>query len=112
MTRLSPEGTSPHGARGWYPEQRLTREEGTSPPLSPFTFLLNHLFLSALQGMTANAAFASFQENSVGRIVKGLRADLTILSQDIMTVPQEEILGSKVVATLLDGRVVYGGLNI
>lgn len=62
--------------------------------------------------MTANAAFASFQEERVGRIVKGLRADLTILSRDIMTIPSEEILGSQVVATLLDGRVMYGGLAV
>jgi predicted amidohydrolase YtcJ len=27
ITRLSPEGTSPHGSDGWFPEQRLTREE-------------------------------------------------------------------------------------
>ncbi|KAF8598486.1 hypothetical protein BDV93DRAFT_451112 [Ceratobasidium sp. AG-I] len=93
VTRLSPEGDSPHGPGGWYPEQRLTREE-------------------ALLGMTANAAFASFQEDRVGRIVKGLRADLTILTRDIMTVSQEDILGSKVVATILDGRVVYGSLEV
>ena len=73
--------------------------------------LTNHILISALRGMTANAAFASFQEERVGRIVKGLRADLTILSRDIMTVPQEKILGSEVVATLLDGRVAYGSLG-
>ncbi|KAG9080018.1 hypothetical protein FRC06_007172, partial [Ceratobasidium sp. 370] len=93
VTRLSPEGTSPHGSGGWYPEQRMTRAE-------------------ALRGMTANAAYASFQENKVGRIAKGLRADLTVLSRDIMTVPESEILGAEVVTTMLDGRVVFGGLNI
>jgi predicted amidohydrolase YtcJ len=62
--------------------------------------------------MTANAAYASFQEDKVGRIAKGLRADLTVLSRDIMTVPESEILGAEVVATLLDGRAVFGGLNI
>ncbi|KAG9105240.1 hypothetical protein FRC07_009463 [Ceratobasidium sp. 392] len=93
VTRLSPDGTSPHGPGGWYPEQRMTR-------------------LEALRGMTANAAYASFQEHKVGRIAKSLRADLTVLSRDIMTVRDSEILGAEVVATMLDGRVVFGGLSI
>ncbi|KAG9121846.1 hypothetical protein FRC07_002027 [Ceratobasidium sp. 392] len=93
VTRLSPDGTSPHGPGGWYPEQRMTR-------------------LEALRGMTANAAYASFQEQKVGRIARGLRADLTMLSRDIMTVLDSEILGAEVVATMLDGRIVFGGLSI
>ncbi|KAG8720321.1 hypothetical protein FRC09_009764 [Ceratobasidium sp. 395] len=93
VTRLSPDGTSPHGSGGWYPEQRMTRSE-------------------ALRGMTTNAAYASFQEHKVGRIAKGLRADLTVLSRDIMTILDSEILGTEVVATMLDGRAVFGGLNI
>lgn len=62
--------------------------------------------------MTSHAAYASFQEHKVGRIAKGLRADVTILSQDIMTVRADEILGTGVVATLIDGRVVYGKLQL
>ncbi|CAE6462601.1 unnamed protein product [Rhizoctonia solani] len=93
VTRLAPDGTSPHGPGGWYPEQRMTRHE-------------------ALRGMTLHAAYASFQEHKVGRIVKGLRADVTVLSQDIMTVRVDEILGTGVVATIIDGRVVYGGLKL
>ncbi|CAE6470089.1 unnamed protein product [Rhizoctonia solani] len=93
VTRLAPDGTSPHGPGGWYPEQRMTRHE-------------------ALRGMTSNAAFASFQEHKVGRIAKGLRADVTILSRDIMTVRTDEILSSGVVATVIDGRVVYGKLKL
>ncbi|KAH7337232.1 amidohydrolase family-domain-containing protein [Rhizoctonia solani] len=93
VTRLAPDGTSPHGPGGWYPEQRMTRHE-------------------ALRGMTSQAAYASFQEHKVGRIDKGLRADVTILSKDIMTVRADEILGTGVVATLIDGRVVYGQLKL
>ncbi|KAJ1303097.1 hypothetical protein OPQ81_011298 [Rhizoctonia solani] len=93
VTRLAPDGTSPHGPGGWYPEQRMTRHE-------------------ALRGMTSHAAYASFQEDKVGRIDKGLRADVTILSKDIMTVRADKILGTAVVATLVDGRVVYGKLKL
>ncbi|CAE6461904.1 unnamed protein product [Rhizoctonia solani] len=93
VTRLAPDGTSPHGPGGWYPEQRMTRHE-------------------ALRGMTSQAAYASFQEHKVGRIAKGLRADVTILSQDIMTVRADQILETGVAATLIDGRVVYGKLKV
>ncbi|CAE6496454.1 unnamed protein product [Rhizoctonia solani] len=93
VTRLAPDGTSPHGPGGWYPEQRMTRHE-------------------ALRGMTSQAAYASFQEHKVGRIAKGLRADVTILSQDIMTVRADQILEAVVAATLIDGRVVYGKLKV
>jgi predicted amidohydrolase YtcJ len=73
---------------------------------------LTTTFLLALRGMTAHAAYASFQEDKVGRIAKGLRADVTVLSRDIMTVRADEILGAVVAATIIDGRVVYGGLKL
>ncbi|CAK5281440.1 unnamed protein product [Mycena citricolor] len=90
ISRLSPEGTSPHGPGGWFPEQRLTRAE-------------------ALRGMTIDAAYASFTEKSLGSLERGKRADFVILSKDIMSVPLDEILSTKVVATVLDGVPVYGG---
>jgi len=91
VTRLAPDGTSPHGPGGWFPEQRLTREE-------------------ALQGMTLDSAWASFSENTLGSITPGKRADFVVLSKDIMTIPESEILSTKVLATAIDGRPVYGHL--
>lgn len=74
-----------------FPEQRLTR-------------------LEALRGMTIDPAYASFTENTLGSLTIGKRADITILSQDIMSVAADKILDTKVLATIIDGRVVYGRL--
>ena len=75
-------------AGGWFPAQRLTREE-------------------ALLGMTLWPAYASFMENEVGSLSVGKYADFVILDQDIMTVPAEGILATNVVRTVLGGRTVY-----
>ena len=61
----------------------------------------------ALKGMTSWAAYANFEEDFKGSIEIGKVADLVILSKDIMTVKESEILQAKVVATLMDGEVVY-----
>jgi len=109
VSRLSVNGDSPHGHGGWYvsfmfgfqctfpcalsryPSERLTRAE-------------------ALKGMTLNAAYASFSEDTLGSLSIGKKADFVILSRDIMTVPLAEILGANVTATVIDGEIVYGGL--
>ncbi|VDC03608.1 unnamed protein product [Peniophora sp. CBMAI 1063] len=91
ISRVAPDGTSPHGPEGWFAEQRLTREE-------------------ALKGITLDPAYASFTDEELGSIEIGKRADYTILSQDIMSVPTMDILKTRVLATALDGRIVFGGL--
>ncbi|KAF5389360.1 hypothetical protein D9757_004382 [Collybiopsis confluens] len=89
VSRLTPEGDSPHGPDGWFPEQRLTREE-------------------ALKGMTIDPAYASFTETILGSLEVGKRADYVVLSQDIMTIPINKILSTQVLATVVDGNLVYG----
>ncbi|KAF5385987.1 hypothetical protein D9615_002411 [Tricholomella constricta] len=88
VTRVSPDGKSPHGPDGWFPEQRITRQE-------------------ALRGMTIDPAYASFTETTLGSLEIGKRADYVVLSQDIMTVPANEILATKVLFTALDGQAIY-----
>ena len=75
-------------AGGWYGNQVLTRAE-------------------ALRGFTLDAAYAAFMEDEVGSIAPGKRADFVVFSQDLMTVPLEEILDTEVVATYIDGAPVY-----
>lgn len=91
VTRKSPDGKSPHGPDGWFPEQRLTRQE-------------------ALRGMTIDPAYASFTETTLGSLEVGKRADFTVLSQDIMTIAEDEILATTVHATVIDGKPVYGAV--
>lgn len=85
VTRQDTEGR-PEG--GWYPDQRLTREE-------------------ALRGFTLDAARAAFMEEEVGSLAPGKRADFVILSKDILQVPASELLQTRVLATYLDGDPVY-----
>lgn len=60
--------------------------------------------------MTLDAAYASFSENEVGSLVVGKKADFVVLDRDIMTIDQGSILGTKVLATVVDGVVQYGSL--
>lgn len=72
----------------WRPDQAVTRQE-------------------ALRMFTAWPAYASFREDEVGRIAEGLRADFTVFSDDIMTIPEEDILTVEPVMTVLDGEIVW-----
>jgi hypothetical protein len=72
----------------FYPDQRLTRKQ-------------------ALQAYTINNAYAAFQEDRLGSLEPGKWADIVVLSKDIMTVPEEEILDASVVVTIVGGKIVY-----
>jgi predicted amidohydrolase YtcJ len=73
---------------GWYPEQRMTREE-------------------TLKSMTIWPAVAAFQERDYGSITVGKAADFVVLDRDVMTIPAEEILSANVLSTWVGGREVY-----
>ena len=73
---------------GWHPEQRLTREE-------------------ALESITTWAAYACFAEQRLGRLSPGMAADVVVLSDDLLTVPEADLLRVRVEATVFAGRVVY-----
>jgi len=72
----------------FYPEQRMTREE-------------------ALKSYTVNNAYAAFEENLKGSLAPGKLADITVLSRDILSVPDDSIPGTEVVYTILGGRIAY-----
>jgi predicted amidohydrolase YtcJ len=50
--------------------------------------------------MTYDAAYASFAEHRVGSLQPGKRADYVVLNQDIVSIPDDEILATKVIATV------------
>lgn len=57
----------------------------------------------ALRGMTADAAWAGFME--VGVLAPGRPADMAVLALDWVTAPPKEVVGSEILATIMDGRV-------
>ena len=62
---------------------------------------------SALLGMTRWAAYANFEEKQKGSIEIGKVADFVMLDRDIMEVTHRLIPGARVVATFLNGKIVY-----
>ena len=63
--------------------------------------------LEAVKMYTYNGAYACFEENIKGSIEEGKRADMIVLSDDILKVPEEEIRNVTVDLTMVDGEIVY-----
>ena len=72
----------------FYPDQAMSRME-------------------ALRSYTIACAYAAFEEDLKGSLTPGKLADLVVLSKDILTVPEEEILSTEVLYTIVGGEVVY-----
>jgi predicted amidohydrolase YtcJ len=87
VTRRTLDGKNP---KGWVPEQKISVEE-------------------AIRAYTVGSAYAEFQESVKGTITPGKLADLVILSRDIFKIDPKDIETTKVVMTILDGRVIYEG---
>jgi len=62
----------------------------------------------AVRAYTKGSAFAAFSEDRVGTLEVGKLADLAVLSQDIFTVPAESIGKTRVVITMVGGKIVFG----
>ena len=58
-----------------------------------------------LRGMTIWAAYSNFEENEKGSIEVGKFADFTILSDDIMTIPENEIPRIMAEHVYIDGKI-------
>ena len=65
----------------------------------------------ALKGMTIWAAYSNFEDSFKGSIEKGKFADFVILTKDIMKVPEQEITSAEVVATVVNGSIVFQKFN-
>ncbi len=61
----------------------------------------------ALMGMTLWGAYANFEEAEKGSIEVGKFADFIILDQDIMKVDIDKVIETKIVATILNGKIVF-----
>lgn len=72
----------------FYPDQRMSREE-------------------ALKSYTWNNAYAAFEEKVKGSLEVGKLADITVLSRDILTIPEDQIPATDVVYTIVGGKVMF-----
>lgn len=84
--RLGEEGN------GWFPVQKLTMEE-------------------AIKYYTFSSAYAQFMEDRKGIIKTGYLADIVIVDKDLLTIPEDQIMKTKVVYTIVGGKVVYSSGN-
>lgn len=80
--RLGEEGN------GWFPEQKLSMEE-------------------AIQFYTLGSAYAQFMEDRKGMIRENYLADIVIVNQDLLTIPEDQIMKTLIDYTLVGGKVVY-----
>ncbi|MGB2342604.1 MAG: amidohydrolase [Flavobacteriaceae bacterium] len=67
--------------------------------------------MEALKGMTIWAAYANFEEKIKGSIEIGKVADMVILQKDIMDIRIDAVPKVNVIATILNGDIVYQKLN-
>ena len=56
---------------------------------------------------TTGSAYTSYEENVKGKLCPDYLADFIVLSQDIFSVPENEIVNTKVEQTYLGGKLVY-----
>ncbi|MFT3744978.1 MAG: amidohydrolase [Pyrinomonadaceae bacterium] len=62
---------------------------------------------TAVSAYTFGSAYAEFQENEKGTLSVGKLADLVVLSDDIFSIPKNEIRNTRVLWTVVNGKVVY-----
>ncbi len=82
VTRRLKDGTT------FYPDQKMTREE-------------------ALRSYTINGAYAAFETGLKGSLTPGKLADITVLTRDILTCPEDDIPGTEVLYTIVGGKILY-----
>ena len=76
------------GGADFFPEQAMSRDE-------------------ALRSYTSSAAYAAFEEKAKGSISAGKLADLVVLSQDLGSIPVDRIVETKILYTIVGGKVVF-----
>ncbi len=82
VTRKTKDGSQ------FYPEQKMTR-------------------LEAIKSYTINGAYAAFEEQLKGTLEIGKLADITVLSKNILDIPDKEILNTKVIYTIVGGKILF-----
>ena len=86
VTRKNIESGEP--INGWFPEESLSVRD-------------------AVRAYTLGAAYTEFKEQEKGTLTQGKLADMIMLSDDILKIRPEEILNTRVLMTIIDGRIIY-----
>ena len=76
------------GGEGWFGDQRLSMEK-------------------AIELYTLGSAYAEFTEDRKGMIKQGYLGDVVIFNHDLMTMPHDRIMSTRVDYTIVGGNVVY-----
>lgn len=85
VSRKTLKGT-PEG--GWFPEQKISVEE-------------------AIRAYTINNAYAALEDDIRGSLEPGKFADITVFDRNLLEIPEEEILNTEVIYTIIDGKIVF-----
>jgi len=75
-------------SEGWFPDQKLSMEK-------------------AIELYTLGSAYGEFMEGRKGMIKEGYLGDIVIFNNDLMTIPHDQIMKSKVDLTIVGGKIVY-----
>jgi predicted amidohydrolase YtcJ len=79
---------SEEGKQEYYPAQKLTIEQ-------------------AIAAYTTGSAYAEFAEKQKGTLAPGMLADFVVLDRDLTAIPPAQILGTRVLRTVVGGKTVY-----
>jgi len=79
---------SENGKQEFFPEQRITIDQ-------------------AIAAYTSGSAFAEFEEKEKGKVAPGMLADFVVLDRDVTGSSPDELLGAKVLRTVVGGKTVY-----
>ena len=85
----------------------VMRKDKNGNPLNGFQISDALSRQETLRGMTIWAAYAAFEEKEKGSLEKGKAADFIVLSNDLMTCKDSMILNTKILATYINGKMVY-----
>ena len=88
VTRANEDGKGGAGTKTYFPENKLTRTQ-------------------ALYAYTQGSAYAEFAEKRKGKLAPGYEADFILLDRNLLTIPAPEILKTKVLETVVNGKTVY-----
>ena len=89
--------------RGIYAGVTRRNEAGTDSYFPQDRLSMDEVLLAYTQG----SAYAEFAEGFKGKLVPGYKADFVVLDRDLTKVPAAEILKTRVLRTVVDGRTVY-----